>query len=227
VTRRTRIGLKVAVWAGCLTPLAWLAWRAWQDDLGANPIDFVTDWLGRTAIRILMLSLAVTPIRIVAGAAWPITLRRLLGLFAFFYASLHFGVWIVLDHFFNWSQMGEDIVKRPYITVGVTALLLLIPLAATSTAGMIRRLGGKNWSRLHRLVYAIAILAVLHFMWLAKVGRLEQYLYAVIVAVLLGARVVAAVRRRLISWGAPTWPPRPPDARQRPGKPGPLLEPPC
>src|ERR671912_308156 len=122
MTRRTRIGLKVVVWAACLTPLAWLAWRAWQDDLSANPIDFVTDWLGRTAIRLLMVSLALTPLRIVTGLAWPILLRRLLGLFAFSYAALHFGVWIVLDHYFAWAQMGADIVKRPYITVGVTAL---------------------------------------------------------------------------------------------------------
>lgn len=197
MTRRTRIGLKVVVWAACLTPLAWLAWRAWQDDLSANPIDFVTDWLGRTAIRLLMVSLALTPLRIVTGLAWPIMLRRLLGLFAFFYAALHFGVWIALDHFFAWPQMGADIVKRPYITVGVTAVLLMIPLAVTSTSGMIKRLGGRTWQRLHRLVYVSAVLAVLHFLWLAKVGRQEQYLYAAILVVLLGVRVVDAWRRRV------------------------------
>ena len=197
MTRRTRIALKLAVWVACLTPLAWLVWRAFTDDLGANPIDFITDWLGRTAMRILLLSLAVTPVRWLTGVTALIAFRRLLGLFAFFYAALHFGVWILIDHYFNWAQMAADIVKRPYITVGVTALALMIPLALTSTAGMIRRLGGRNWSRLHRLVYAIAILAVLHFIWLAKVGRLEQYVYALVLAALLGVRLVDAGRRLL------------------------------
>ena len=197
MSRRTRITLKTAVWGTCLAPLAVLLWRASTDDLGANPIDFITDWLGQSAMRCLLASLALTPIRIVTGAAWPISLRRLLGLFAFFYATLHFGVWIVLDHFFAWGQMGADIAKRPYITVGVTALVLLLPLAATSTAGMIRRLGGRTWRRLHRLVYVAAILAVLHFMWLVKVGRIEQYVYAAILAALLGVRVIDTVRRSL------------------------------
>lgn len=197
MTRRTRTALKAAVWAACLAPLALLLWRTATDDLGANPIDFITDWLGRWAMRCLLASLALTPLRLLTGAAWPMALRRLLGLFAFFYATLHFGVWIVLDHFFAWAQMGADIVERPYITVGVTALALLVPLAATSTAGMIRRLGGRNWNRLHRLVYVASVLAVLHFMWLAKVGRLEQYLYAAIVAALLGIRAVDAARRFL------------------------------
>ncbi|MBI1734651.1 MAG: sulfoxide reductase heme-binding subunit YedZ [Candidatus Rokubacteria bacterium] len=197
MTRRTRIALKTGVWAACLAPLAVLLWRAVADDLGANPIAFITNWLGRWAMRYLLASLALTPIRLVSGAGWPITLRRLLGLFAFFYAALHFGVWIVLDHFFAWGQMGADIVKRPFITVGVTALALLLPLAATSTAGMIRRLGGRTWNRLHRLVYVASVLAVLHFVWLAKVGRLEQYLYAAILATLLGIRAVDAARRYL------------------------------
>jgi sulfoxide reductase heme-binding subunit YedZ len=197
VTRRARIALKTGVWVACLAPLALLLWRGFAGDLGANPIDFVTDWLGRWAMRCLLASLALTPLRLLTGAAWPIALRRLLGLFAFLYAALHFGVWIVLDHFFAWGQMGADIVKRPYITVGVTALALLVPLAATSTAAMIRRLGGRNWSRLHRLVYVVAVLAVLHFVWLAKVGRLEQYVYAAILALLLGVRVVDVARRTL------------------------------
>src|SRR6185295_16362897 len=126
---------------------------------------------------------------IVTGMAWPVPLRRLLGLFAFFYASLHFSVWVLLDHFFNWSQMAADIVKRPYVTVGMLALTGLIPLAATSTTGMIRRLGARNWKRLHRLVYAVAVCAALHFLWLAKVGRLDQYVYVAIVALLLGVRL--------------------------------------
>jgi sulfoxide reductase heme-binding subunit YedZ len=198
VDARGRIALKTAVWAVCLTPLAALLVRAYTGDLGANPIDFVTRTLGDTTIRILLAGLALTPLRLVFGIGWQMPLRRLLGLFAFFYAALHFGVWIVLDHFFDWPTMGADIVKRPYITVGLTALLLLTPLAATSTTGMVKRLGAATWRRLHRLVYGAAVLAVLHFVWLAKVGRTEQYVYAAILAVLLGVRAGFALRRRLV-----------------------------
>jgi sulfoxide reductase heme-binding subunit YedZ len=195
VTRRGRIALKVAVWVVCLAPLALLVRRALVDDLGANPIDLVTRTLGDWALRILLASLAMTPLRVLFGLSWPATLRRLLGLFAFFYVTLHFAVWIVLDHFFNWPQMLADIVKRPYITVGVSALAVMIPLAATSTAGMIRRLGALTWKRLHRLAYAAAVLAVVHFLWLAKVGVVDPYIYAAGLALLLGVRGVDATRR--------------------------------
>jgi methionine sulfoxide reductase heme-binding subunit len=147
VTRRGRTALKVGVWAACLAPLGWLGYRAATGDLTANPISFITNTLGDWTFRILLASLTATPLRIVTGWSWPITLRRLLGLFAFFYALLHFSVWVVLDHFFDWRALGADIVKRPYITVGMAALLLLIPLAATSTTGMIKRLGGVSWPR--------------------------------------------------------------------------------
>jgi sulfoxide reductase heme-binding subunit YedZ len=130
--------------------------------------------------------------------AWQMPLRRLLGLFAFAYAALHFSVWIFVDHFFNWGQMAEDLVKRPYITVGMLALLGLLPLALTSTGGMIRRLGARGWKRLHRLVYGVALCAALHFLWLAKVGRREQYVYAAIVVLLLGVRLGDAARRALL-----------------------------
>ena len=195
MSRRGRIGLKIGVWAICLAPLALLLWRAWTDDLTANPISFITNTLGDWTFRILLASLTVTPLRIVTGMAWQMPLRRLLGLFAFFYAALHFSVWIGLDHFFNWSQMGADIVKRPYITVGMLALTSLIPLAATSTTGMIKRLGAQHWKRLHRLVYFTAVCAALHFLWLAKVGRTDQYIHAAIVALLLGVRLWDVVRR--------------------------------
>jgi sulfoxide reductase heme-binding subunit YedZ len=197
VTRRPRIVLKVGVWIVCLAPLAMLAYRAWGDDLTANPISFITNWLGDWTFRLLLTALALTPLRIVTGISWQMSLRRLLGLFAFFYASLHFSVWILLDHFFNWRQMGADIVKRPYITVGMLALTCLVPLAVTSTTGMIKRLGAANWKRLHRLVYVVAVCAALHFLWLAKVGRTDQYVYAAIVALLLGTRAWDAVRRAL------------------------------
>lgn len=185
------------MWVACLTPLTDLVYRLWTDQLGANPISFVTNTLGDTTLRILLATLALTPLRIVSGVSWPITLRRVLGLFAFFYACLHFSIWIVVDHFFDWHEMGTDILKRPYITVGMAALTLLIPLACTSTTAMVKRLGGAGWRRLHRIVYGAAALGVLHFLWLAKVGRREQYLYATVLAVLLGVRVAEGVRRRL------------------------------
>jgi len=187
--------VKVGVWAVCLFPLALLLYQFQADNLGANPIDHVTRTLGDWTIRILLSSLAMTPLRILFGISWPLALRRLLGLFAFFYVCLHFSVWIVLDHFFDWPQMGADIVKRPYITVGVLALTLLTPLAATSTAGMVKRLGGANWRRLHRLVYVAAILGVLHYLWLAKKGVNDPFLYAGVLVVLLGVRLLDWARR--------------------------------
>jgi methionine sulfoxide reductase heme-binding subunit len=197
VTRPARIALKVAVWGICLAPLTLLAYRAWTDDLGANPISFITNTLGDWTLRILLASLAMTPLRIVFGLSWPITLRRLLGLFAFAYVCLHFAVWSVLDFFFDWPRMWADIVKRPYITVGMLALLSLIPLAATSTTGMIRRLGARNWTRLPRLAYVAAVCAVLHYLWLAKVGVSAPYWYAAALVVLLGIRVGEWARRAL------------------------------
>jgi len=197
VTRRGRVALKALVWAACLAPLAVLAYRALTGDLTANPISFVTNWLGDWTLRILLTSLAMTPLRILFRWSWPVTLRRLLGLFAFFYAALHFSVWLVLDHFFAWSQMGADIVKRPYITVGMTALVLMIPLAATSTAGAIRWLGGARWQWLHRLVYVIGVCAVLHYLWLAKKANPDPYYYAAALVLLLAIRVGDWGRRRV------------------------------
>jgi methionine sulfoxide reductase heme-binding subunit len=204
--RRGRLAIKVVVWVVCLAPLANLLYRFYTDDLTANPISFITNTLGDWTFRILLASLAVTPLRIVSGMAWQVPLRRLLGLFAFAYALLHFSVWLVLDHFFDWPVMARDIVKRPYITVGMLALVCLVPLAATSTTGMIKRLGARNWRRLHRLAYVVGALAALHFLWLAKVGRVEPYVYAAILVLLLGVRGVDAVRRRLRARARPTSP---------------------
>jgi len=195
MTRRGRLALKAVIWISCLAPLAALGFCVVTDDLTANPISFITNHLGQWTLRLLLASLATTPLRLLTGWGWPALLRRLLGLFAFFYATLHFSVWILLDHFFNWSQMASDIVKRPYITLGMVALTLLVPLAATSTAGMVKRLGAVAWRRLHRLVYLAGMVAVLHFVWLAKVGRIEPYYYAAALAVVLGVRVGDAVRR--------------------------------
>ncbi len=199
MSRRSRIYLKTIVWMLCLLPVLLLVRRTVVGELGPNPISFMTNWLGQWTFRLLLLTLALTPIRICFGAAWPLVIRRLLGLFTFFYASLHFLIWILVDHFFNWDQMLGDIVKRRYITVGMLALCLLLPLAVTSTSGMIRRLGGTNWRRLHRLVYAVAILACLHFLWLSKAARPDAYLYTALVMLLLGIRLwnaLARVRRQ-------------------------------
>jgi sulfoxide reductase heme-binding subunit YedZ len=197
VTRQNQLAMKSIVWILCLVPLVVLAYRAATGNLSANPISFLTNWLGQWTFRLLLATLALTPFRVLFGISWQISLRRLLGLFTFFYACLHFSVWILVDHFFNWDQMVVDIVKRRYITVGMLALALLVPLALTSTKGMVKRLGGVNWRRLHRLVYVIGMLAALHFLWLAKKGRTDQYLYAAILAMLLGIRVLDAVRRIL------------------------------
>jgi methionine sulfoxide reductase heme-binding subunit len=195
VTVRGRVALKVVVWVVALSPLAQLLYGYWTDDLTVNPIEYVTRTLGETALQLLLASLALTPLRLLTGLGWPVTLRRLLGLFAFFYVCLHFAVWIVLDHFFDWRTMIDDVVKRQWITVGVLALVLLIPLAATSTTGMIRRLGAVAWRRLHRLVYVAAVLGVLHYVWLAKKVLFAPWMYAAVLAVLLGVRAVDAARR--------------------------------
>jgi sulfoxide reductase heme-binding subunit YedZ len=188
MTRRARVLLKAAVWAACLAPLAGLLYRAATGNLSANPISFITNWLGDWTLRMLLTCLAMTPLRLVSGWSWPVTLRRLLGLFTFFYATLHFSVWLVLDHFFNWREMGADILKRPYITVGMTALTLMIPLAATSTAAAVRKLGGRNWQRLHRLIYVIGVCGVLHYRWLAKKAIPDPYYYIAVLVLLLGIR---------------------------------------
>ena len=197
MTRRGRVALKVAVWVACLAPLGWLLYRAATDDLTANPISFITNSLGDWTLRILLTSLAMTPLRLLFHLSWPAALRRLLGLFAFFYVLLHFSVWLVLDHFFAWSQMGADIAKRPYITVGMAALVLMIPLAVTSTAAAIRRLGGKRWQWLHRLVYVIGLCAVLHYLWLAKKANPDPYYYAAAFALLMAIRAWDWLRRAL------------------------------
>ena len=180
--------LKTALFILCLLPLAHYAAGLWQDTLGANPIEALTRGLGDWALRLLLITLAVTPLRRLSGWAWLLKLRRMLGLFAFFYASLHLIAFLWLDQFFDWAEIGRDILKRPFITVGMATFLLLAPLAATSTKAMIRRLGGQRWQRLHRLIYPAALLAVLHFTWMVKVDVREPALYGVILAVLLGLR---------------------------------------
>ncbi len=195
MSRRGRILLKAAVWGVCLSPVAMLLYWFATDDLTANPISFVTNTLGDWTLRILLASLAMTPLRLLFGLSWPVTLRRLLGLFAFFYVCLHLSVWLVLDFFFDWPRMWTDIQKRPYITLGMLAFVSLVPLALTSTSGWIKRLGARRWTLLHRLAYAAGGLGCAHFLWLAKVGRTDQYAYAATLLVLLGVRGGHALRR--------------------------------
>lgn len=183
--------LKPLLWAACLIPAARLAWRAWSGDLGANPIEEVTHATGDAALIILMVTLAVTPLRRLTGWNRIIQLRRPLGLFTFFYATLHLATYVVLDQFFAIEYIIDDVVERPYITVGTAAFLLLVPLAITSTKGWIRRLG-KRWARLHRLVYASAALGVVHYLWLVKADLRRPLVFAAILALLLLLRTPPA-----------------------------------
>ena len=176
--------LKPLIWLGALTPAALLLIRFFTDDLGANPIETITNWTGYTTLVLLTITLAVTPLRRVTGWNPLVQVRRLIGLFAFFYVCLHLATYVVLDLFFDFSLVAEDILERPYITVGFTAFLLLIPLAATSTKRMIRRLG-RRWQMLHRLIYVVVPLGVLHFYWKVKADTREPLLFAAIVAILL------------------------------------------
>ena len=179
---------KPLVFAVSLLPLAWLGWLAWQDQLGANPVETLSHRTGDWSLRFLLLTLAVTPLRRLTGWNGVQKFRRMLGLFAFFYVCLHFSVYLIFDQFFDFSSIIEDVAKRPYITVGFTGWLLLIPLAATSTSGMMKQLG-RNWQRLHRLVYLIGVLGVLHYLWLVKADLSEPLLYAGILTLLLGYRL--------------------------------------
>jgi sulfoxide reductase heme-binding subunit YedZ len=176
---------KVMVFLACLIPFGELLWRAFHNglagfpdnmDFGANPIEFITHATGDWTLRFLVITLAITPL-------------RKLGLFAFFYGCLHFGTWIGLDKYFAWSEMWKDVQKRRFITVGFAAFVLMIPLAVTSTAGMIRRLGGKRWQMLHRAIYVSAVLGVIHYYWLVKSDVRMPLLYGALVGILLAYRL--------------------------------------
>jgi methionine sulfoxide reductase heme-binding subunit len=182
--------LKVPVFLLCLVPISLVGLRALRGDLTANPIEFITHATGDWALRFLIITLAITPLRKILGLPELIRFRRMLGLFAFFYACLHFSTYLVLDKFFAMSEIWKDVLKRRFITVGFTAFLLLIPLAVTSTVGWIRRLGGKRWQALHRLIYISAILAVIHYYWLVKSAVIRPLTYGAILVVLLLFRIV-------------------------------------
>jgi len=180
--------LKPAVLVAGLVPFLLLLWGAWRNDLGANPLETVTHASGEWSLRFLLLTLAMTPLKRILGHPWPLQLRRMLGLFTFFYASLHFLIWLILGQELSWHNILSDVAERPFVTVGFLAWLLLLPLALTSTRAAMRRLG-RNWIRLHRLVYPAAVLGVLHFLWLVKADLLEPLVYAAVLAALLLARL--------------------------------------
>ena len=181
--------VKILVFLLALMPLAILVFDGVSDRLGANPIEAITHRSGQWTLRFLLLTLSVSPLHRLLPVLGLMRLRRMLGLYAFFYASLHFLTYLVLDQFFEWDEIVKDVLKRPYITVGFTAFVMLIPLALTSTRAMVKRLG-RHWKTLHRLVYVIATCGVIHFIWLVKADFLEPAIYAIILTFLLGTRLV-------------------------------------
>ena len=187
--------IKPIIFLILLIPLAILIYWFFTDALGANPIESTNRWLGDWALRILLITLAISPLRRITGWNRLVTYRRMFGLFAFFYVCIHFSSYIILDQFFDFGEILDDIVKRPFITVGFTAFLLLIPLAITSTNKMAERLQHK-WVLLHRLIYVIAMLGVLHFWWMVKADTREPAIYAFILAVLLGYRLFFYAKRK-------------------------------
>jgi len=190
---------KPVVFLACLGPLAHLGWKAYSSALGANPIEVITRSTGDWTIRFLLITLSITPLRKLIAQPWLIRYRRMFGLFAFFYGTLHFLTYIWLDKFFNLHEMLADVAKRRFITVGFTGFVLLIPLAITSTTGWIRRLGGRRWNLLHRLIYVSAIAGVIHYLWLVKADIRKPLQYAAVLSLLLGYRLVVWALPRLNS----------------------------
>jgi sulfoxide reductase heme-binding subunit YedZ len=195
--------LKRAAFVLALAPLARLAAGVIWDRLGANPIEFVTRSTGTWTLTFLLITLAVTPLRKLTGWSSLARLRRMFGLYAFFYGSLHLTTYLWLDQFFDWDAIVKDVVKRPFITIGFTAFVLMIPLTITSTNAMVRRLGARRWLALHRLIYVLAVCGVVHYWWLVKRDITQPALYASVLALLLGFRVVLWLRARF-AFGRPS-----------------------
>ena len=191
--------IKVLIWIAALTPLAWLVRQGFRGELTADPVKYITHFTGRTALIILFITLCVTPIRRATGWNGIIRLRRLIGLFSFFYAVIHLLIYLAFDRGFVFTELGEDIAKRPYITIGFSAWLMLLTLAVTSLKAMVRRLGGKRWRAIHRLVYVVPVLAVIHFTWAQKKDIRLPLLYGLVLGVIFAVRVVqwAVDRTRL------------------------------
>ncbi len=183
--------LKIVIFVVCLGPLSVLLWKGFHQQLGANPVDVITRSTGRWTLTFLLITLGITPLRKLTSSPWVVRFRRMLGLFAFFYGTLHLTTYIWLDKFFDVPAMLHDIAKRRFITAGATAWTLILPLALTSTAGWIRRLGGKRWQRLHRLIYLSATAGVIHFIWLVKADLRRPLTYGAILAILLAYRLAS------------------------------------
>ncbi len=186
--------IKPSIFIMALLPVFYLVWGMFSGVLGANPIETVIRDLGEWALRFLLITLSISPLRRLTGMAQLLRLRRMLGLYVFFYASLHLSIYLWLEQSFDWWEIWLDIVERPFITIGMLSFILLIPLAVTSTRAAIRKLG-KNWLRLHQLVYPIAIFVVLHFWWLIKVDTREPLIYALILTLLLSERLIRRYAR--------------------------------
>ncbi len=195
-TQFLRRVVKPAVFLAALLPAAWLVYHALWGDLGVNPVETITNHTGIWTLRFIVVTLALTPLRWLSGVNALVLFRRMVGLFAFFYGTLHFMTYFVLDHSLAFDGVWEDVVKRPYITAGFTAFVLMIPLALTSTQGWIRRLGGRKWNLLHRLFYVTGIGAALHYFWKVKLDTTSPVWYALVIGVLLAARVWKAMAKR-------------------------------
>jgi sulfoxide reductase heme-binding subunit YedZ len=200
--------IKVPIFIICLAPVARLVWRGLNQRLGANPIEFITHATGDWTLIFLVLTLSITPARKLLRRPELIRFRRMLGLFAFFYGLLHFSTWIGLDKFFDLAEMLHDVRKRPFITAGFTGFVLMIPLAVTSTAGWIRRLGGKRWQMLHRLIYASALAGVVHYYWLVKSDVRKPVFYGTMVALFLLYRAGLRLLRARTNTSNPDQPSR-------------------
>jgi sulfoxide reductase heme-binding subunit YedZ len=188
MTKQKLFYIKIVIWMLALLPLARLFWLGFNDGLSAKPVEIVERSTGTWGLVFLLITLSITPIRLLTGMVWQVQLRRMLGLWMFFYACLHITTYVWLDYSFLWGEIFNDIVEHPYVIVGFSAFMLTIPLAATSNKAMMRRLKS-NWKKLHQLVYVIAILGVLHFWWLVKKDVTEPFYYAFVLSILLGVRV--------------------------------------
>ena len=197
--QRLRWVVKPLIWLLALAPAAWLAWTVVNQTLSPNPAEAINRFLGEWALKFLIATLAVTPLRKLTGWAVLTRLRRLFGLFAFFYVVLHLTSYIVVDQFFDWAAIWNDIVKRTFITLGMLGFVILAALAATSSARMVKRMGGHNWQRLHKGVYAASVLAVIHFIMMRKGFQLEPLMYTGFLTMLLAARLLPSRKTRISS----------------------------
>jgi sulfoxide reductase heme-binding subunit YedZ len=194
--------IKVFVWLAALAPLVYLVWQGYRGDLTADPVKYITHFTGRTALIILFITLCVTPIRRLSGWNGIVRFRRLVGLFSFFYAVIHLLIYLAFDRGFVFTELGEDIAKRPYITIGFTAWVMLLTLAVTSPQAILRRMGGKRWRALHRLVYVVPVLGVIHFAWAQKKDVSLPVLYGLVLGLIFLVRFALWVRNR-VGFGQP------------------------